>query len=35
MGRLSMVGMGWREEGVFAAGGNHVRRAELVEDMST
>ena len=35
MGRLSMVGMGWQEEGVFAAGGNHVQRAELAEDKST
>ena len=31
MGRLSVVGMGWREEGVFAAGGNRVRCAELAE----
>lgn len=35
MGRLSVVGMGWQEEGVFAVGGNRVRRAELAEDMST
>ena len=35
MGRLNVVGMGWREEGVFAVGGNHVQHAELVEDMST
>ena len=35
MGQLSVVGMGWREEGVFAAGGNHVWHAELAEDMST
>ena len=34
MGRLSVVGMGWQEEGVFAAGGNRVRRAELAEDKS-
>ena len=31
MGWLSMVGMGWREEGVFAARGNHVQRAKLAE----
>ena len=35
MGRLSMVGMDWREEGVFAAGENCVRHAELTEDKST
>ena len=31
MGRLRVVGMGWRQEGVFFAGGNHVRRANLAE----
>ena len=34
MGRLGLVGMGWLVEGVFAAGGNRVRRAELAECMS-
>ena len=35
MGRLSVVEMGWREEGVFCVGGNRVRHAKLAEDMST
>ena len=35
MGRLSVVRMGWREEGMFAAGGNCVQCAELAEDKST
>ena len=34
MGRLGLVGMGWLVEGVFAAGGNRVRRAKLTECMS-
>ena len=35
MGQLSIVGMGWREEGVFTAGGNHVPCAKLIEYTST
>ena len=35
MGWLSVVGMGWKEEGVFAVGENRIRRAKFVEDMST
>ena len=34
-GPLSVVGMGWREEGVFVVGGNRVWRAELAEYKST
>ena len=34
MGQLGVVGMGWLVEGVFAAGGNHVQRAELAKCMS-
>ena len=34
MGRLGLVGMGWLVEGVFAARGNRVQRAELAECMS-
>ena len=34
MGRLGLAGMGWLVEGLFAAGGNCVRRAELAECMS-
>ena len=34
MGRLGLVEMGWLVEGMFAAGGNRVRRTDLVECMS-
>ena len=34
MDRLGLVEMGWLVEGVFAVGGNRVRRAELAECMS-
>ena len=35
MGRLRVVGISWKEEGVLVAGRNRIRRAELAEDMST
>ena len=34
MGWLSVVGMGWQEEGVFVVGENRIQCAELAEDKS-